>query len=146
MNHTIHSAATIAALVLLFVPGCGRRDGPELAGVSGTVTLDGSPLPKARIEFQPRQAGSPSMAVTDAAGRYRLVYSVGRYGAIPGRHTVRISTYRQVSSSQGRPREAIPERVPSRYNDETELVREVKPGSENVIDFHLEGALESPEP
>ena len=61
-----------AAMVLLVLPtlflataGCGRG-GPELGRVTGTVTLDGTPLAGARIEFQPQaQDTSPSYGTTD---------------------------------------------------------------------------------
>ncbi len=128
----------LAALSLTLFPflGCGRG-APSLGKVSGTVTLDGEPLPLAKIEFQPKETGkSPSYARTDEAGNYTLMYSVDLPGALPGEHTVRITTYRQEHQEIGPPKE-FPERLPARYNSETDLTREVTSGSQ-TIDFELE--------
>ena len=139
MQRTAPVVALVAIVVLGLSPaGCGP-DGPELAPVAGTVTLDGNPLAGARIEFQPQEGenASPSYGMTDQAGRYKLIYGPGQKGAMLGRHAVRISTGGQ-SSDGVNPAMEIPERVPPRYNSETELFREVESGG-NTIDFKLEG-------
>ncbi|MFO7901453.1 MAG: carboxypeptidase regulatory-like domain-containing protein, partial [Pirellulaceae bacterium] len=56
-------------------------------------------------------------------------------GAKIGTHTVTITTARTVTDEEGN-MTATPEEVPSRYNFESELVEEVKPGK-NTIDFEL---------
>lgn len=122
------------ALSVAILAGCGRS-GPELATVSGTVTLDGKPLPKARLEFQPVGIGSPSYATTDAKGHYELTYALDRPGAMLGKQTVRITTFRQLPGGG-----EIPERVPAEYNSETTLEREIASGH-NKFDFPLTGAL-----
>lgn len=127
----------LAAMACSCVAGCGDK-GPELGRVEGTVTLDGSPLAGARVEFQPQQGGSPSYGSTDEAGHYELIYSVDRPGALLGSHEVRITTFREESDGTGPPT-VIPEKAPPRYNSETELTREVKPG-DNPLDFPLESA------
>jgi hypothetical protein len=135
--------ASLAVGLAAFLPlaGCGSG-GPELGTVQGTVTLDGNPLPDAKIEFQPQGDGSPSYASTDAQGRYELMYGIDKPGAMPGEHVVRISTFRVVSESGEAPRE-MPERVPPTYNSNSELIREVQAG-DNTIDFALEGGLGGP--
>jgi len=40
--------------------------------VSGSITLNGEPVPGATVEFQPEGGGSPSRGVTNAKGRYEL--------------------------------------------------------------------------
>ena len=107
--------------------GCGRS-GPELAPVSGRVTLDGQPLSGARLMFQPEATGSPSYGATDRDGLYELGYKRGVNGAMIGWHIVRI----QLDSEASGPKSLL-----SRYNSQSELRREVKPGENNVFDFQL---------
>jgi len=138
-------SGTAAALVLgglacVGAAGCGGG-GPELAPVEGTVTLDGTPLPAATVVFQPQGLGSPSSGITDEEGHYELLYAVNRQGAMIGRHTVRITTYAQGRADENGEPTFTPERVPPRYNSQTELTREVEPGG-NTFDFLLEGALQ----
>ncbi len=126
----------VTGAALSFV-GCAGSDGPELGEVSGLVTLNGDPLPNATVHFTPDE-GRPSRGETDEDGRYTLMYTNENEGAVPGQHTVRISTaVAALEGEGGEGREAQPERVPPRYNSATDLVREVKPGS-NKIDFELE--------
>lgn len=73
----------------------GKHSLPELAEVTGQVTLDGQPAANAQIQFipeasTPQQAGAPSLAVTGPDGKYEAMYQDGVPGAIPGKHLVRI--------------------------------------------------------
>ena len=132
---TVTRWGVLLAGALLVAAGCGPA-GPKLGAVSGTITLDGEPLPLATVEFQPKFAGGvPSYATTDTSGRYTLRYTVKRWGAQLGPHVVRITTYRD-EQGDGQPRRQIPERLPGRYHEQSELVREVVAG-ENKFDFEL---------
>ena len=132
---TVNSVSRIclfATIALgLAVGGCGG--GPTLGRVEGTVSLDGKPLPNAKVEFQPT-SGSPSYGETDAAGFYSLMFSPGNEGAIPGQHIVRISTY-QADPKPGST-EFTPESVPEIYNSQSTLKETVETGSQ-TIDFNL---------
>jgi len=130
----------LGGLACVWGAGCGGG-GPELAPVEGTVTLDGTPLPAAHVVFQPQGPGSPSSGITDENGHYELLYALDREGAMVGRHTVRITTYAQGRADENGEPTFTPERVPPRYNSQSELVREVESGS-NTFDFPLEGALQ----
>ena len=110
--------------------GCG--DGSRLATVTGTVTLNGAPLENAQVLFRPEQ-GRPSLGTTDSLGKYEIYYTMDRPGALVGSHTVSISTAIDQEDET-----LAPERVPSRYNAESELVRDIEPGN-NVFDFELDG-------
>ncbi len=116
------------------VTGCSSDSGPELGFVTGVVTLDGKPLPDANVAFQPED-GAPSYGTTDAQGRYELVYTPKKKGAVVGKHTVRISTYQVLTEENGGKRE-IPEKAPPEFNTETKLFRDVKPG-EQTFDFPI---------
>lgn len=122
----------LCALLMLLCAGCGPG-GPELVPVEGTITLDDEPLANASVEFQPEH-GSPSIATTDRQGHYVLKYGPDRPGAMVGTHTVRISTYGR--SVDGGVDHYTPERVPPRYNEQTELIRQVKSG-QPVMNFDL---------
>ncbi len=114
--------------------GCSGRDVPELGTVTGIVTLDGKPLEKAVVMFQPDNA-RPSRGETDAAGRYTLIYTRESRGAVPGTHSVNIRTRREDDAGNL----VLAEFLPNRYHDQTELTANVSPGK-NQIDFVLTSA------
>jgi hypothetical protein len=107
--------------------GCGGG-GPQVAPVTGRVTLDGRPLEHADVTFQPDGARRPSIGRTDAGGRYELAYKRGEPGAIVGEHTVRIYVSPELVAN--------PPRIPARYDTESELRVEVQ-DDENVFNFDL---------
>jgi len=119
--------------------GCGRGKpaGIDFATVTGTVTLDGEPLPQAFIRFEP-ESGRPSFGRTDSAGAYSLRYKGEDWGAIVGPHSVKITTENLVEDPETGEMRFVREVLPSRYNVRTTLTASVEPG-ENVIDFPLEG-------
>lgn len=123
-------ALSVILIGMVSLPGCGGGGNtPELGEVEGVVTLDGKPLPEAQVDFIPA-AGRPSMAETDANGKYRLQYTADNEGAIVGPHTVKIHT--AVDGRVDRQEEL----VPPRYHADTELKADVKAGS-NEINFDL---------
>jgi len=139
--------ACASVVLLLCVTGCFQR-GPELAPVVGTVTLDGEPLAGAQVEFKPMK-GNPSYGTTDERGRYELKYTKDKTGAVVGAHVVRITTQTTVVDPETGTESQIPQRVPAKYNDRSELIRDVKPmeeGKENVIFFALTTEPEAEEP
>jgi hypothetical protein len=135
--------------VVLFgsaLAGCGGGPaGPELGAVSGKVTLDGQPLPNATVVFQPDN-GRASTATTDASGNYALQFSADEQGAVVGKHTVRILTYEAPFDDQGKPAPGAPEKVPTKYNTETQLKVEVTSGSnEHNFELDSKGEIVQPE-
>jgi hypothetical protein len=127
-------------LGVVLVLGCG---GPNLAPVSGTVTLDGKPLAKASVTFQPNSPGQlnpgpGSTALTNEKGEYSLQQTGGGKGAIVGMHRVEISS--PIDDGKNNPdedRRTKPrDRVPLRYNVQSTLQFEVKSG-DNTADWKL---------
>jgi hypothetical protein len=115
-------------LLVAVLAGCSQS-GPEVAPVSGRVTLDGRPLASADVSFQPDGAQRASSGRTDADGRYQLMFKRGQPGALAGEHTVRISISRELVRN--------PPPIPARYDTQSELRREVKADEDNVFDFEL---------
>lgn len=127
--------AMAGVLGLIVLAGCGR--GPDNVGrVSGKVTLDGQPLAHATVMFSPQQAGSPSVAVTDASGQYALHYTALIPGALAGAHRVTVSTFTAGDPDADPPVARVAERVPFKYNLRSELTATVHRGR-NAVDFAL---------
>jgi len=128
----------LASGLLLCIVGCsvGCSGSGDVGLVSGTVHLDGKPLEGALVTFYPETEGAnpleigTSMGRTDNAGKYELIYNRDQKGAVVGKHLVYIETLQEGSGyGPGRAEE-----VPKRYNSNSELHVEVKPGR-NTIDF-----------
>ncbi|WP_199195067.1 MULTISPECIES: carboxypeptidase regulatory-like domain-containing protein [Pirellulaceae] len=123
---------------LAFAVGCGGGGDPDVVGVTGTVTMDGEPLPNATVVFVSGQ-GRPSGAITDEEGKYELNYTGNQRGARIGPNKVQITTAQgPTETMEGEPVAAVPEIVPVKYNDQSELEFEVTADGENVADFDLE--------
>jgi hypothetical protein len=114
------------------VVGCGG----STEKVTGTVKLDGTPLPDAEVEFEPKGGGRPSIATTDKDGRFTLQFTRDEEGAMAGDYIVRITTATSEVVPDGEDIE-IPEKVPPKYNIESELEVTVESG-ENDFPFDLE--------
>lgn len=112
-------------LALTFsITGCPRSN---VGHVEGIVTLDGEPVPWARVNFL-SSAGQSAFGETDENGHYVMgfVTDGSDSGATVGESRVKIATFRR------RFPENIPEILPSKYNTETELTVEVVPGSQTI--------------
>ena len=116
-------------LLLTGLAGCGSS-GPELGLVEGQVRLNGAPLPNVLVEFQPEANGSPSLGATDEDGRFQLRFTRDRWGAMLGRHTVKIN---HDSDRQDGAGGAV---IPARYHVQSQLKRDVEPGT-NLYEFDL---------
>lgn len=127
-------SALLPVLATLLIAGCGA-DGPETAGVSGVVTLEGKPLKNATVIFSPVAEGRPSVATTDDEGHYTLMFTKDREGAEIGEHIVTVTTGGEEYNEDGEEVER-PERVPAMYNRDATYKKEVTPG-ENEIDLVL---------
>jgi len=92
--------------VLLVCSGCSsRRDGsPEVAKVTGSVTLDGTPVTDAIVRFETIASGLQANGMTDDEGTFRMMYKRGIPGAPVGEH------YVTISSGEG-------EKVPAIYSE-----------------------------
>ena len=66
----------ICVAFLAVVLGCGRG-GPEMIQVTGTITLDGNPVPEAAVMFAGPEGGTPVTAITDGKGEFSLKAAAG---------------------------------------------------------------------
>lgn len=84
------AAVAAGASIMAVILGCSR--GPALVDVGGIVTVGGRPIGAGYVvTCVPEAGGRPSQAVTDEAGRYRLLFVPGRSGALVGRHRVTVT-------------------------------------------------------
>ena len=137
---------TRSLLVLLLassLAGCSR--GPKLAEVTGTVRLNGKPLPNVMVEFNPDAAtGVRSTGTTDETGRYTLICDDQRPGALAGPHRVVLHDLAiyggkflgrklEQAGTKGGP-VLKPSRIPALYEStaHTPLKKEVKPEPQTI--------------
>jgi hypothetical protein len=131
----------VCPLLLVVLTGCGG--GPyKVAPVSGRVTLNGKPLAKASVSFQPLAEGGKinpgpgSGAFTDSEGRYTLkVDGTDTRGAVIGKHIVRIDLAHEDNSADDRPKRF--KRLPVKYNTKSKLEYDVPAGGTDSADFQL---------
>ena len=142
ISNRLNRLPRLVAVVLVVCPllfaavGCGTREG--LATVTGTVKLDGQPLPDALVEFIPQGGkGVTSMGRTDSSGNYDVWATRTAKGASVGKNKVRVTTYDLLD--QGGKVVTVREKVPTKYNSDTELEVTVENGS-NTFDFDLSTA------
>jgi hypothetical protein len=101
-HHTGTScSAAIRILLGLFVvllagvTGCSDRR-PVRVAVSGTVTIDGTPVTRGGIKFVPEK-GRPSTGEIGPDGRFTLTCYDGGDGALRGKHRVQVDGNRSIS-------------------------------------------------
>jgi hypothetical protein len=132
---------TLLSLTLLLLPatfGCG---GPEnRAEVRGTVRLNGELLATGSISFVPAEGvNGPASGGLIADGKYRVARAMG---VAVGKNRVSIrsvaKTGRKVAGLKGDSEDERRQVIPAKYNERTELICTIHPGS-NEVDFDLRG-------
>ncbi len=148
MNWNHVGCLLLLGFLIVAEPGCGgASDQPELGEVTGIVTLDEKPVSGVAVVFQPDN-GRPARGMTDAEGRYELIYIRQTKGTKVGPNRVEIAPSEDGESeeAEGADEESAqaPKRsksgkptIPARYNVRSELKADVKPGK-NTFDFKLE--------
>jgi hypothetical protein len=130
--------ALAMALVILSqqATGCRRSD---MVPVSGRVTFEGQPVPKAIVRFVP-ESRPMAAAGTDDDGRYRLTTRRPMDGASIGRHKVIVTPW-MPGAGDTSGATAEPERpdIPKIFRgaDSTPLTVEVTTEGPNQFDFEL---------
>ncbi len=141
--------ALFAAGLLLLI-GCGGEslDYPR-ESLSGFVTIDGKPLEKGVIYFEPQEKLPTQAGGLIENGRFMVPKESG---AVPGLYSVAIFAEMKVelpagldpASAEGglaasRAASKLPpeQRIPVRYNSQTTLTAEVQKGKPNEFAFEL---------
>lgn len=121
--------------VLCILTGC--QPAVEF-GVVRQVKLDGSPLPDATISFiSEDESLVPALAWTDENGKFVADTDGENGGLAPGTYLVRITTFDEGDAEADPPLPSVPERVPSKYNFDSELTVVVEP-TQNEFQFDLD--------
>jgi hypothetical protein len=153
ISEIVSVAAT--GLLLAGASGCGGES--KFVPVSGVVTLNGKPYPKAVVVFQPvatpdnPNPGRGSSSFTDENGRFTLKTDTGQSGAVVGRHRVRIQTRRDLPATNEDPKTGSPDDIPlplirgmadpiplEWYGTNSEKYFDVPPGGTDQANFAIE--------
>jgi len=123
---------TVLFLVFSFLFFSACNHGPAVGKISGEVTLDGSPLKEGRILFTPVDGQSQTGGATITDGKFTADIPVAKM-------TVQINANEVIGKEPayaGDPKspmiDKVRELIPKRYNDQSELTLDVKPGSQTV--------------
>lgn len=128
-----------SAAIVFGISGCGGGPGdmPEVGAVTGIVTIDGKPTGNLTVAFQP-EGGRPASGVTDAEGRYELVYSADVKGTKVGPNLVTISSNigsdenYESGDQQTEKEDPIPAKYNSMATENSEMTVDVKPGANEI--------------
>jgi hypothetical protein len=127
----MRSHYVLMAAGLFLLAGCSS--GTDTHPVSGVVLWEGAPLPHGHVLFEPAEGGAAEPAEV-REGRFTL-------RATPGLKRVQVRATREEGAVDpvmgARPRKQF---IPARYNDQTTLEAEVKPGEGNSFEFKLTSA------
>jgi hypothetical protein len=89
-NRRIGRSVSLFVVTVAALSGCGSgKSELSLAPVEGRVTLKGSPVPGALVQFSPGK-GPSSVGYTDESGAFTLM-SNEQEGAIPSTHSVKVT-------------------------------------------------------
>lgn len=118
---------------LLVLAGCSE---PKTAEVSGTVTVDGEPVKRGSISFFPTDGNAPTAGAVIKDGLYSTKVPITamkvKISAAEGHRQE--ETVRRARQQGG---DVVEEGLPAKYNKDTELTFEVKPGK-NQKDWELQ--------
>ncbi len=121
------------AFAILVLAGCGRS---HEAAVWGVVTLDGKPLPRGTVAFQPVTGGPLAYAGIHSDGGYEVSTGTDR-GLAAGEYVVTVVA--NEAPANGNNIELVPKLLtPSRYgNTETSGLQFKVTAGSNQIDLRL---------
>lgn len=141
----------IALTVAFGVMICGCGGGAKGGKITGSVKLNGNPLPDAKVHFYPSEDQNlrPNSAVTDASGKFEIKPDP-RTGQtlMPGKYNVMINKLVKKDGTVPTGEDAAMDEasgilkniVPSKYNDpeaKPAITVTINPGDNEVAPFEL---------
>ena len=110
--------AVVFFLGMAFMAGCNRQSGPETFSVTGTVTMNGTPVSEALVVFTPidndDQSVLAAQAETDTEGKFELRTYLGeddyKAGIQPGEYAVTVTKLQVVQDMTRRPKHLLPQK------------------------------------
>jgi hypothetical protein len=127
----------IALSCLLTAVGCGRGDGLTRVVVSGSVSLDGTPVEDGQIRYVPVEATAGPVTI---APIQQGKYVCDARGGVPvGKHKVEILVWDpKVQQPKGPGGDPRPQWAPPKYNKNSELTADIAEGDGTLTkDFKL---------
>jgi len=124
--------------VLAAIAGCGSRVGT----VSGSVTIDGQPVDQGVISYVPAEASGTPATAQIVGGKYQVSTEVGKKFVQISAPVV-VGRRKEYEGPDAPLVEITEERLPPKYNSQTELTFEVQPGA-NTKDWKLETGKKGP--
>lgn len=152
MDFRALSKLVAALLVCLALAGCGGAQSIGRKAVTGTVSMDGKPMDYGSINFQPIEGNSKQIGA--GAVVENGAYSIpADQGLTPGKYRVVITSptggkpsgpQKGESPEEAMKRAGTPptERLPPKYNSESELTAEVTASAPPKFDFKVESIKE----
>jgi hypothetical protein len=130
------SRRCVAFIGLLFaLSGCtGSDNGVSKQAIAGTVLLDGQRLAAGSILFMPENRpakGDGSVATGDLIMNGRFSITSER-GLIPGMYKIMIFSEKKQHEERGKPDPSADEKIPARFNFNTELALDFKEGIKDL--------------
>lgn len=108
----------LLAAALLFLSGCGGDEAVPVVAAKGIVRINGTPAANIMVRFVPQGKQEngliSSTGMSDSEGRFQLVASDGRDGAIPGPGQVLLTDTEEERPAQGEVA-TKPVRLPPEY-------------------------------
>jgi hypothetical protein len=121
--------------MVFMLSGCGEPDPLNRQPVSGTVTLDGSPVRQGSISFAPAAgSGEHGGGAAIDNGRFSLP---ARHGLPPGRYIVRISAVDGLETDDPGVARPATELIPQSWNVKSEHEVEITDGGRNNFTFEI---------
>lgn len=127
----------MALCCLMMTAGC--NSGAQRQSIEGFVTLDGEPLKSGNIKFQPEgDTHGPNAGATIEAGEFHIESTRGTFA---GKFRVEITasrlTSRMITDRDGKQVPDQEQYLSKKYNAETILRADVRPGVPNKFTFEL---------
>lgn len=133
MTHIVKLVLIAATSFGLAGCGSGVSDMPDRYPVKGIVLLDGKPLPTGEILFTSfdNDGSRPDAGQINEDGTFEFLVT-------PGKKRIEITAVKEIpaKSPQGMPDVQV--LVPSRYNEQSELMETVEPNQDNDYSIMLE--------